>query len=242
MTARPPIPIGRLPVPPGARSILLIGGTFDPPHTAHVSMAVETAATLHLERLLFIPAARSPHKDSAPEAADQQRLEMLALALEGVANAGISTIEIDAARGAPGEPTPPSYTVDTLRALRAALPAASLRLLIGADQAAQFHRWREPGEIIALAEPAVALRAPHQTAEQLLAAMAPHWPAADLAAWGKRILGLPTVDISATAARDILRTQGADSPALAGLVHPAVREYIRANRLYGPPAPRGARA
>lgn len=232
MTARPPTPIGRLPVPPGARSILLIGGTFDPPHTAHVSMAVEAAATLHLERLLFIPAARSPHKDAGPEASDQDRLAMLALALDGVANASISTIEINAAHGPPGERSAPSYTVDTIRALRAALPAASLRLLIGADQAAQFHRWREPREIIALAEPAVVLREPYATSDQLIAAMAPHWPAADLAAWRTRILGLPTVGISATTARDILRTRGAESPALAGLLHPAVREYIRERTLY----------
>ncbi len=239
MTALPPTPIGRLPVPPGARSILLVGGTFDPPHTAHVSLAVEAAAVLGLERLLFIPAARSPHKHAGPEASDRHRIAMLALALEGVANAGISTIEIDAAHAAPGSP---SYTVDTLRALSASAPGASLRLLIGADQAAAFHLWREPREVIALAEPVVALRAPHQTADLLLAAMAPHWPASDLDAWRKRILGLPTVDISATAARDILRTQGPDSPALAGLLHPAVREYIRVNRLYGPPAPHRAPA
>ncbi len=220
------VPVGRAPVDPGARLALLFGGTFDPPHRAHIELPAEVRDLLEADTLVYIPAARSPHKADGPVASAEDRITMLRAALDGRPRVAISTIELQ--RSA----TEPSYTADTLRALREELPATTaLRLLIGADQAAAFHLWRHPELIAALAEPVVMLRTPLESADALLARMQPHWPAADLDRWRARIVPIPVLDAEATDIRRRL-ADNPDDPALAGLIPAPVLAYIRARRLY----------
>lgn len=134
-----------------ARHIGIFGGTFDPPHAGHLIVAQDAALALGLDRILFVPAARPPHKRGATVSEPAQRAEMLARAIAGDDRFSMDTLELDRA-GA-------SYTVDTLRELAGRNPAAHWTLLIGADQYGEFHTWREPDVIRSLARIAVLMRA-----------------------------------------------------------------------------------
>lgn len=198
--------------------VLIFGGTFDPPHRAHVELPRQALQAAGAARVIYVPAARSPLKDAPTPA--PHRLAMLRLALQGQSWATISTIELDR-RDSGG----PSYTIDTLRQLRSQLgPDTPMRLLLGADQVQEFHRWKNPRQIIALAEPLVMLRPP-QTRQSLLAA----FPSEDeRQQWNARILDLPPMDVSATDVRNRLSR----GHSIASLVHPAVAAYIAAHHLY----------
>jgi nicotinate-nucleotide adenylyltransferase len=225
--ARPPeSQVTPVPVPAGTREVLLVGGLFDPPHPAHVALpllARERAAPGAW--LVYVPAARSPLKDAAT-APDADRVRMLLLALAGTTRAGVWTDELDRVH-ASGEP---SYWIDTLARARASLgPSASLRFVIGADQAAQFHRWKSPREILALSEPLVLLRAPFTTRGSLLTALtgAHFWSRDELEAWSRRIVDGPLMPDNSTQAREALASGREPAP-----LDPAVRDYIRQHDLY----------
>lgn len=112
--------------------------------------------------LLYIPAARSPHKEGVI-ATDEHRLAMLRYAIDLPGQRSIWTDELDRAAWARehGHTPTPSFTIDTLKRLRKILPArVKLRLLIGSDQVGAFHTWKEPREIIKLAEPLIMMRPP----------------------------------------------------------------------------------
>lgn len=216
-------------LPTGVSSVLVFGGSFDPPTIAHIELPAMARDRAGLDWLLYIPAAESPGKGSRPAAGGDDRVAMLRAALEGRERCSVSAVELDRARQQPG----PSYTVDTLRQLSQLLgERVRLRLLIGADQAAGFHAWREPHRVIELAEPLVMLRAPAESAEGLWARMAPHWSEDEAAAWRSRVVELPTIDASSTEARRLLRAQGPDAPGLARLVPEGALRLIRERGLY----------
>jgi len=118
----------------------LFGGTFDPPHSGHVAVAGDVADRLRLDRVLWIPAGEPPHKPASGVSPASDRLEMVREAVRADPRFEVSTVEIDR----PG----PSYMVDTVRALRSALPEAELYLIIGADELQDFGSWRAPDEIV----------------------------------------------------------------------------------------------
>lgn len=126
----------------------IYGGSFNPPHIGHSLAAREMVDRLGLDRLLVMPAAVPPHKALAagsPDASD--RLELCRLAFAGVPNAEVCDLEL--------RRQGPSYTVDTLRALRAAMPDDELYLMMGTDMLLSFDTWRAPAEIARLATLAV---------------------------------------------------------------------------------------
>lgn len=230
------------------RRILVFGGTFDPPHRAHAVLPAQAAEQLDCDLILYVPAAINPLKTAGPHASGEQRLAMLLLAIADVPNARISTIELDR----PG----PSYTIDTLRALRAeyskgrvehaAATAASLssasqtprpahedspefHLLIGCDQALEFHRWKDWREILTMATPAVMVRPPWNE-ESFRSALRERYSSHEAQQWMQWTLRLPLMDISATEIRDKIKAN--DELALYEFLDPAVLDYIRSNRLY----------
>jgi nicotinate-nucleotide adenylyltransferase len=212
------------PAPPAT---LIFGGTFDPPHLAHAVLPSAAAQLLRCGRILYVPAAINPLKQATPPTHPHHRLAMLALALRHVRGAEICTIELDRERAHPGEP---SYTIDTLRALRQGLPRdASMRLLIGADQALEFHRWKDWQAIVALAPPAVMLREPWN-AESFAERLSTTFPSDEATRWlGWTLLeGLPRMDISASE----IRSRVVAGASLDGLLDPEVAHYIRVHRLY----------
>jgi nicotinate-nucleotide adenylyltransferase len=121
----------------------ILGGTFDPPHNGHLIVAQDAALALGLDRILFIPAARPPHKQNVTISPAELRAGMLRRAIEGDPRFGLDLLEL--------ERTGPSWTVDTLRALSQGSPGTRWTLLMGVDQYAEFGSWREPGEIRGLA-------------------------------------------------------------------------------------------
>ena len=122
----------------------LFGGSFDPVHLGHLLVAQAAVEELGLDRLIFIPAAKSPFKPENEMVPGAIRLQLLRLALAGRTNCEVDDQEIR--RGGV------SYTVDTLREYAKRFPQAELFYLIGADNAAKLNEWREAGELAKLAQ------------------------------------------------------------------------------------------
>ncbi len=136
----------------GWRRIGVFGGTFDPPHVGHLALAERARDELGLDRVLFVTAARPPHKSAPPLSRVAHRYAMTRLAVRGFKAFEACNLEL-LRRG-------PSYTVDTLRALHRAHPNAAFWLLIGEDSLRGFPTWKHPADILELAQLAIAPRSP----------------------------------------------------------------------------------
>lgn len=119
-----------------------LGGSFDPIHLGHLLIAQDAFEQLGLDHLDFMPAAVSPLKGRELTASPAQRLEMVRLALAGDARFGVSDLELE--RGGT------SYTIDTVRELSRRHEGAALHWIIGADQIARLHEWKEIGDLVRL--------------------------------------------------------------------------------------------
>jgi nicotinate-nucleotide adenylyltransferase len=219
--------------------VLVVGGTFDPPHAGHVALvAAWRDAEAPGDALLFVPAATSPFKVGRSQTPGEQRLDMLRLAIAGTARAAVWADEIR--RAGVGEA---SFTVDTLERLRRVAPVGTrFGLVMGADQLAQFHRWREPGRILELAEIVVLMRPPMVERDVLRATLGAEldplsgeraWSAGQIELW---LAGAVRVDaryeeISSSAIRARVATGGVEAVP-EGWIEPGVRQYIRTNGLY----------
>lgn len=181
----------------------VFGGSFDPVHHGHLIVAAEAMRVLGLDEIRFVPAGEQPFKRSRLVAPPDHRLAMLHRAVAGVPGFLVDPQECRR----PG----PSYTVDTLRALRAAQPDASLSLLVGSDAAQDFLQWREAAVIQELARVVVLSR-----------------PGAVPPPGVGQVLTVPAIDISATAIRERLRA----GESIRFLVPDAVARYITEHRLY----------
>ena len=217
-------PVTPIPGLDSALPLMLVGGTFDPPHLAHTELAKQARdAEAPDAQLVFVPAARSPHKAGGPEASGEQRAAMLGLAIADIPRASVWTDELD--RAAAGEP---SYWVVTLRRARQFVgDDRRLFFLIGADQAISFDRWYEPEEILDLAEIVVINRGDVRTKQQLADRLAGS-PLHDrlVNAW----CDVDHLEISATGVRESLSAQKESD--LRGVVCPEVASYIAENGLY----------
>ncbi|HZL65616.1 MAG TPA: nicotinate-nucleotide adenylyltransferase [Thermoleophilia bacterium] len=127
----------------------VMGGTFDPPHLAHLAIASDACARLGLERVLFVPAAAPPHKDGGGCAPPAARLAMTELAVEHDIRFVASGLEIE--RGL-------VYTRDTLAAVAGRFPDRELFFIMGSDSLLQFDSWHDPDDILALGSLVVAPR------------------------------------------------------------------------------------
>jgi len=121
----------------------IFGGSFDPVHQGHLVVAECCREQARLDRVIFVPTAIQPFKQSRQPVAGQHRAEMLALAVGGNPAFEVSTVELD--RGGV------SYTVDTLAALRATHGTDELFLMLGPDALASLPDWRDPARILDLA-------------------------------------------------------------------------------------------
>ena len=224
-------------------NILIVGGTFDPPHRAHLDLARQAALKRECDEVVFIPAAVNPLKVGQPPTAGRHRVEMLRLALEdweSPPRARVSTIELDRGKGG----SEPSYMVETLEEICGELrgggegrgvggasethPTVTLHFLIGADAAVEFGRWKNPQRILELARPAVVLRAPMDRAS-FSKIVRERWPGlAEALIDG--IVELPMVDVSTTEAREAMRR--GDWGAAELIIGPKVLAYCREQRLY----------
>jgi nicotinate-nucleotide adenylyltransferase len=119
--------------------LAIFGGTFDPVHEAHLAVAHQAAERFHLGRVLFVPAARPPHKAGVTRAGYEDRVRMLELASQGEKGFEVSRLEEGTAR---------SYSIDTILKVRAHLaPGDELFFIIGADAFAEIETWRRWQEV-----------------------------------------------------------------------------------------------
>jgi len=188
----------------------VMGGTFDPIHLGHLRAAENAREELGLDRVLFVPAARPPHRPDRL-AAPLDRFAMVALAT--VDNPAFVASDLELRRDGP------SYTVDTLRALRAERPDDPLYLIVGSDTFPEMASWREPEALLSLCTVAVVTR-----------------PGDDEAASGAEGLSRPNavsisgpgLPISATSIRERVR----ERRSVRYLVPEGVADYIRKRGLY----------
>lgn len=207
----------------------LLGGTFDPVHFAHLRLADEAAEHLGLARVRWIPSGSPGHR-AAPRTAGRHRLEMVRIAVRADPRFEVDDAEAEGAA--------PSFTVDTLRRLRAELGAeVPLVFLIGADQLHALHTWRAWRELFALAHFAVGERPGFALDREALpaevgaeCARRAGTPAALAAAPAGRIVTFPVTSLGISASE--LRRRLASGRSVRYLLPPEVLAYIRANGLY----------
>lgn len=189
------------------RRVGVFGGTFDPPHVGHSIVAAEVAEAVALDRVLWVPASIPPHKQGRRVSPAAVRRRMVEAAVSRDPRFELCNLELE--RGGV------SYTVDTLRSLRASHPGWSLFLILGPDLPAGFASWKEPEAIGELAEPVAILRAgavPPRTAELA----------------GARVVRVTTVDVSSSR----IRRRVAREKAVSDMVVPGVLSIIESERLY----------
>ncbi len=126
----------------------LLGGTFDPPHNAHLALAEAARSSLDLDRIVFVPAGDPWRKASLDVTPAAVRLEMTRALVEGIPWAEVSTVEV--------ERDGPSYTADTVEVL--SRRGGDWWVILGADALADLEHWHDPARIFAYARLAVAAR------------------------------------------------------------------------------------
>ena len=123
--------------------LALFGGTFDPIHNGHLAMAREAVRRCRLDRVLFVPANRPPHKASGTRAPYEDRYRMVELACAGEPAFEPSRLEQGTTR---------SYSIDTIEKVRSTLaPHDELDFLIGADAFAELETWHRWADVVRLA-------------------------------------------------------------------------------------------
>ncbi len=192
------------------------GGTFDPPHAAHLQVARAAAQAFSLDRVLLAPTGVQPLKDAAQAASYADRLTMTRLLC--AEDERLSVSELDA----PHPDGTPNYTIDALEKLRSEFPGAEVFVIVGADTFLSLPHWREPQRLLDEAEWIVVSR--------------PDVPLDDLSSLGltpeqrARVHLLTTVneDVSATSIRERLRV----GVSCGRMLTPSVSLYIARMHLY----------
>lgn len=215
----------------------LFGGTFNPIHRCHLTIAAQTRQRLGLDRIVFIPSGDPPHKPWQSLASARHRMEMLRRAITGEPAFGISDIEVR-------RPSK-SYSIETIQALRGEYgPEAELFFILGLDAFLEFPGWREPSRLleachfVVVSRPGATFRSLAsipllpKVEEPLLAALdARRDERADIPLSGATrliLLSLPPCDASASLVRERLRKR----ESVANLLPASVESYIMQHRLY----------
>ena len=191
-----------------SRRLGLFGGTFDPPHVAHLALARASLYHLGLDAVHWVVAGQPWQKARAITPAPH-REAMVRAAIAGEPRFVLDRSEL--------ERDGPSYTIDTVRTLRAAHPGAEWFLILGADQHAGLPSWHAWRELLGLVTLAVAQRPGASPVTDV-----------ELARQAYRPVPLPPLDISATE----IRERAARGLPLDGRVPPAVASYIDQHGLY----------
>jgi len=211
----------------------LFGGTFDPVHLGHLKAAAEVRRRARLDRVLFIPSYLPPHKTGGASASPSDRLRMVELACRLRTGFEVSPIEVEAREK--------SYSILTLRKVRALYPGSRLYFILGVDAFLDIGTWHQYEKVleqcrfIVIGRPGFDLERARDVLDgRLRRRIGPLAEAGDLggpAAPRFRIVLTPirALDISSTAVRELARR----GRSLEGLVPRAVAAYISEHKLYG---------
>jgi nicotinate-nucleotide adenylyltransferase len=186
----------------------LFGGSFDPVHDAHLALARTALEQLRLDEVRWIPVGQ-PWQKTRELASAADREAMVRLAIAGEPRFVLDRIELRR-RGV-------SFTLDTVRELAAADPADERVLILGQDQYASLHTWRDWRELLGLVTLAIANRPGAVLAVNPQIAQVAH-----------QTVLLPMMDVSSTE----IRRRVAAGESIADLVPDAVARYIEQHRLY----------
>ncbi|MEM7175028.1 MAG: nicotinate (nicotinamide) nucleotide adenylyltransferase [Chlamydiota bacterium] len=197
------------------KKVGFFGGTFDPIHFGHLNLALQIREQCGLDEILFSPAQVSPTKQQyPPHAIAKHRLNMLMLALEGMAQVKIYDQELFR--------PPPSYTVDTMQELLKEEKEAQFYLILGQDTACSLGQWKGIEELIRLAPPLIGTR--FGIKDKNLTGI----PEAILREVERGVCSIAAMDISATKIRKRLKNH----LYCHHLVPAKVLDYIYQNELY----------
>ncbi|MBK9416884.1 MAG: nicotinate-nucleotide adenylyltransferase [Flavobacteriales bacterium] len=189
-------------------------GTFDPPHAGHLAVANHMLKHMGLDQVWLVVTPLNPFKQGRTISPDTHRLAMVRLAVQGHEGVVASGFEIDLPK--------PSYTADSLRFMRHRWPDHSFDLIIGSDNLASFHQWKDPEDILEHHRLLVYPR--HGMKEHLASSIFVGHPHVRVVA------NAPLVEVSATRIRsDIANWRAVDA-----WVDPQVLSHIRQNGLYKP--------
>ena len=221
------------------KEIGILGGSFDPVHLGHLRLGLEARQRFQLDRILFVPAHQSPHKQDQPLTETRHRLAMLNMALQDQPGLEVSEIEL--------KRSGLSYTADTLEALQAERPTAEFSLILGADTFKDFGSWRNASQILSLGHLLVAHRPGHamppaleflkevlgeQSRDYQLLGTEKQQQIFENPVTKRRItfFEIPPVAISASQIRQEVHR----NPLIKKMLPPDVDQYIMTHRLYLP--------
>ncbi|MFQ5527273.1 MAG: nicotinate (nicotinamide) nucleotide adenylyltransferase [Thermoanaerobaculia bacterium] len=197
----------------------IFGGSFDPIHSGHVLPVRRAKEVVGLDRVIYLPTARPPHKPGRQFARSQRRFAMVEMALLDEPDLEVSAWELTPGR--------PAFTVDTIERLQKRDPGVDLHLIIGADSFKQLPTWRRWQDITRLASLAVLTRPEwdYRTVERSVPD-----EMRDLVRDGRvTFVKNDPVEISSTELRHLFRTGGEIPP---GAMPERVIKYIRKYSLY----------
>jgi nicotinate-nucleotide adenylyltransferase len=196
----------------------ILGGAFNPPHIGHLVCAQEALLQLGLDKVMFVPVGQAPHRVVEDDPGAEVRLELVELAIADDGRFTSSRLELDR--------DGPSYTSETLRAMRSASPEDEFFLILGGDQAAALPTWHEPEEVLSLATVTVVERV--SWTRNAIGIKIARLKGSEVV----RYLDMPLIQVSSSAVR---RRVAAGLP-IRYLVPDAVAGYIEDKGLYRPGA------
>ncbi len=183
----------------------ILGGTFNPAHLGHLILAEEAREKLGLDKIVFVPANKPPHKDNGDIAEASFRLKMLKLAIKGNKHFFVSDIEIKR-QGR-------SYTIDTIKEFKRKYPSDELYFIIGSDLLKYLDEWKDLNEINKIVK--------------FVAATRPGYPLEKIPAY-IQTLGIRAVDISGFEVRKCIK----ENKSFRYLVPDAIFNFINKKGLY----------
>ncbi len=189
-----------------------MGGTFDPIHHGHLVAASEVQAWFDLDEVVFVPTGRPWQKSAREVTTPEHRYLMTVIATASNPRFRVSRVDVDR--------DGPTYTIDTLQDLTAAMPDTDLYFITGADALAEIFTWRDATELFALAHFVGVTRPGYEMDASTLEGIP-----------GERVtmLEIPALAISST---DCRQRTAAGQPVWY-LVPDGVVQYITKNELYG---------
>lgn len=195
--------------------LAIMGGAFNPIHIGHLVCGEEAASQYGFAQVMFMPTGLPPHKEADAGATAEARFQMTVMATEDNPRFSVSRQEIDRPQV--------SYTVDTIRELRAQMPDAEIFFITGADAVLEILDWKDPQELLEMAV--------------LIAATRPGYPLDRFAerhefmrAGRVQVMEIPAIGISSS----MIRERVAQGRTIRYLVPRSVERFIEKERLYCP--------
>lgn len=193
----------------------IFGGTFDPPHVGHLTIAQTALIELHLDKVVFMPCGNPPHKPGKKITSVHHRLAMVQAAVQDNEKFIVSDFEAVSSG--------PSYTAKTLSYLKNQNPETNLLFIVGADSLADMKNWWHPEQIFSLCSVAVAVRkgTDLRALSEVIAELEIQFHAEIVK------LDMPMLDISSSLIRN-----AAELEKMRYLLPPSTLAYIRKHHLY----------